>query len=175
MYRFRRNLLIRAIRPSALFDHFKEMGEVVSISIPSFLIKWGLGIVGMFKNMQINIGGAGSLIPPGLCKSAETIRIATTEDAETAKKMREMFGEFIDKSEFSEFVRSNEKSEKSLIYIHMDENSARLLISAEEQCEFSVVYPQGKNGCRVFYRNYAAKNLKILETAQTGYSNIWLN
>ena len=133
--------------PSALFDHFKEMDDVVSISIPSFLIKWGLGIAGMFQNMQdmqINIGGVGSLIPQGLCKSAETIRIATTEDAETARKMREMFGEFIDKSEFSEFVRSNEKSERSLIYIHIDESSARLPISAEEQREFSVVYLKAK-------------------------------
>ena len=130
--------------PSALFDHFKEMDDVVSISIPSFLIKWGLGIAGMFKNMQINIGGAGSLVPPGLCKSAKTIRIATTEDFETAKKMRKMFGEFIDKSEFAEFVRSNEKRERALIYIHMDENSARLLISTEEQREFSVVYLQAK-------------------------------
>ena len=128
--------------PSALFDHFKEMDDVVSISIPSFLIKLGLGIAG--KNMQINIGGAGSLIPPGLCKSAKTIRIATTEDAEAAKKMREMFGEFIDKSGFSEFVCSNEKSEKAVIYIHIDENSARLLISAEERREFSVVYLQAK-------------------------------
>ena len=42
--------------PSALFDRFKEMDDVVSISIPPFLLNWGLGMAG--KNMQINIGGA---------------------------------------------------------------------------------------------------------------------
>ena len=44
--------------PSALFANFREMDEVFSISVLTFFINWSLGIAGMFKNMQINIGGA---------------------------------------------------------------------------------------------------------------------
>ena len=89
--------------------------------------------------MQINIGGAGSLIPLGLLKNLETIRVAHTGDFETAKQMKKMFGEFTDKSGFSELVRSNGKGEKDVIYIQLEKNSARLLISAEERRDFSVV------------------------------------
>ena len=101
--------------PSALFANFREMDEVFSISVPTFFINWHLSIARIFP--KLNIGGAYSLIPPGLIQSAETIRVVHTYKDETAKQMKEMFGEFIDKSEFAEFVRSNEKRERALIYI----------------------------------------------------------
>ena len=132
--------------PSALFDNFREMDEVKSVSIPPFLLNWGLGMARIFsKDPQIDIGGVRSLVPLGLIQSAETIRVAHTGDAEAAKKMQEMFGEFIDKSGFSEFVRSNEKRKKDVIYVQLEKNRAHLLIYAEKkQRDFSVVYLEAK-------------------------------
>ena len=104
--------------PSALLDYFKEMDGVVSITIPPFVLKWGLGIAKMFAG-QINIGGADSLLPPGLLKSAETLRVTSAEGAKISQKIQKAFGEFIEKSDFSEFVRSNEKK-REIHYLYSD-------------------------------------------------------
>ena len=131
--------------PSALFANFRKMDEVISVSIPPFLLNWGLGMARIFsKDPQIDIGGVRSLVPLGLLKSLETVRVSHTEDFETAKKMQEMFDKFIEKSGFSEFVRSNERGETDVIYIQVEKNRARLLISAEERRDFSVVYLEAK-------------------------------
>ena len=130
--------------PSALFANFREMDEVVSISIPPFLLNWGLGMARIFsKDPQIDIGGVRSLVPLGLLKNLETIRVAHTKDFETAKQMKKMFGEFTEKSEFSELVHSNQTREKT-IYVQVKENSAYLLISAEERRGFSGIYLKAK-------------------------------
>ena len=128
---------------SAMLDNFAEMDGVVSITIPKFVLKWGLGMAKMFAG-QINIGGAGSLLPPVLLKSAETLRVTSAEDAEVSKEIQKAFGEFIEKSNFSEFIRSNEEGERAIIYIQMDENNIRLLISAKEANDFSLVYLKTK-------------------------------
>ena len=123
--------------PYALFANFREMDEVISVSILPFLLNWDLGMARIFsKDPQIDIGGVRSLVPLGLLKNLETICVATTEDAEIAKQMKKMFGEFIEKSGFSELVR--ETREKT-VYIQVKENSAHFLISDEERRGFSVV------------------------------------
>ena len=83
------------------------------------------------------------MVPLGLLKNLETIRVAHTKDFETAKQMKKMFGEFTDKSGFSELVRSNQAREKT-IYVQVKENSAYLLISAEERRGFSGIYFKAK-------------------------------
>ena len=147
--------------PSALLDYFKEMNGVVSITIPQFVLKWGLGIAKMFAG-QINIGRAGSLLPPGLLKSAETLRVTSAEGAKISQKIQKTFGEFIEKSDFSEFIRSNEKKERAIIYIQMDENNARLLISAKEANEFSLVYLKAKIDPAAFME-IMEQNMAIME------------
>ena len=49
--------------PSALFDNFREMDEVFSISVPTFFINWHLSVARIFP--KLNIVGAYSLIPLG--------------------------------------------------------------------------------------------------------------
>ena len=129
--------------PSAMLDNFAEMDGVVSITIPPFVLKWGLGIARTFGG-QINTGGADSLLPPGLLKSAEALRVTTADGAEVSKEIQNAFDKFIEKSDFSEFVRSNEKGERASIYIQMDENNARLLVYAREANDFSLVYLKAK-------------------------------